>query len=117
MAAYMVSEGYALADILDYENGMPFEELAIFQRAAQRISLARTSQAVNGMVVAIGSMFDKKVLKEFTAGMTKALAALGPTPRPAEDRAERTARTIRELGKLRKWMGGTSGPPPWEAAS
>lgn len=114
MAAFLVSEGYALADVLDYDKGLPFEELVVFQRHAQKFALGRHRQQVDGVVVALASLFDKKIIREFNSSVDKILATLGPVRE--ETREEKMKRTMRELNKLKRLMGSgrMDQVPPWE---
>jgi len=121
LSAYLVGEGYALIDFLDYDNGMPLDHMIALKTEAQKIAIERRRSEVDGMVVALGSMFDKKILKQFNAAVDKVLRSLGPIRE--ETREEKVARTMRNLQNFQTQLAqrglmGMHGPgddiPPWE---
>jgi hypothetical protein len=113
MASLLVAEGYALSDILDYDNGMPFEELQELHRHAQRGAIVRRKSSVEDQTTALAALFDKKALSSFRQAVNTALRELKGKD---ESREEQMDHTWRELRKLQEFLGGPKkgDRPPWE---
>lgn len=106
----MVTEGhYGLHDLLDYDAGCSLEEFVIFYKGTSRLMAERNRMLVGSFTVAIGSIFDKKVFKEFNTTIDRIVSKLSPqaTERKAKTRGnrEQMIHTVRELEKLRPLMG------------
>lgn len=114
LSAYLVSEGYSLSDFLDYDNGMPLDHMVALKVEAQKAAIERRRESVDGMRLALVSLFDNKVIKSFHGAVENLLRQLGPVLE--ETREEKAQRSMRELNKLRRFMGGGSmgDVAPWE---
>lgn len=94
----MVHEGYALRDLLDYDDGVTIEQLSFFFRKAQRLALERERREVRGLVVALSSLFKADALHEYFAELGRAEAEIEKSPLPRKDAVDRS---VSELNKLR----------------
>jgi hypothetical protein len=107
----MVTEGhYDLHCLLDYDEGIPMDEFVIFYKATSRYMAERSRQMVQVFSVAIGSMFDKKVFKDFNDTINRIVKKLSPeaearATKSPEGRRQRMIHTAMELEKLRPLMG------------
>ncbi len=128
IVAFLGTCGYGLTSLTDFEDGLPLDQLLALNVEAGRISLAQNKMQVNGMCVALGSMFDQKVLQTFNREIDAALAetelpsaqdpepvaskASKGTPSPPENAAEiarksaQARQSVAELNKLNKLLGG-----------
>jgi hypothetical protein len=111
MAAALVAEGYALRDVLDYEEGLPFEEVRMLFRLAQKAAIERRRERVTDQQVAVGSLFDKEISQKFHHAVTRAIRALSDMT--IEEAREKS---MKELSKLSDLLGGPKRGerPPWE---
>lgn len=106
----MVAEGYSLHDLLDYEEGVDVESFFVLYRAALKSATQRSKQLVDAMVVALGSLFDRKILREYNQGikdaMTKLDAIDDARDGEKQSRSHRDAmvKTAQELKKLTTFL-------------
>lgn len=82
---------------MDYEDGMPIDELRSYLDEAQRVGLAEEKRQVQAMSVAIASCFKSDVMSKYMAAVDKAIDA----PRQDDARRENAVdHSIKELQKL-----------------
>lgn len=110
--------GHSLGDLLDYENGLPPPEFfRIYQSTLKKVAESKRD-AVQNFTVALGGLFDNKILKEFNAAIQKVvdkLDMLQGTPYQERkslrkmDKTEKRAtmaKTMQQLGKLDRLFSG-----------
>lgn len=100
--AFLVEQGYALRDLTDYEDGVTLDQMALFLREAQRFAIERERRAVQGMTIALASLFNSDLLSQYMKDTEAATRELSPQAQPTSTAA--VARSIRQLNKLRTLM-------------
>ena len=101
----MVVEGhYNLHDLLDYEDGVTPDEFFELYRECAIVGAKHRQHQVENFVVALGSLFDNKVIRQFNATIDKIVNGLTPAPEKW-DREAAMKKNVQELNKLRAIMG------------
>ena len=98
----MVTEGhYDLQILIDYDDGLPLDEFLILHTATVRLRAEAQRQMVHNFTIAVGSLFDKTVIRDFNASMEKVIRQLSPE----QSKEEKVRRTMSELQKLNAVLG------------
>lgn len=85
------------------------EQFYILHATAVRCAAEKTRVLVAGVVTALGSLFDKKILREFNDRLTQVSKGveqfLAPDAEPRDGRRAAVERSMNELNKLAVLMG------------
>lgn len=119
-----MSEGYSFRDILDYDDGFTTDELAFFIPKATKMALIKGRQQVEGMTIALASLFQKDVISGYMSKTQEVIDSLDsddvltrgpvrtePSHRSPEKKSNtqheaRIASSMKHLGTLTSFMQG-----------
>lgn len=107
-----------MRDLLGYEDGVePSEFFALYQSTLKKTAERKRDQVEN-FAIALGSLFDGKLIKRFNDGVQEVIQKLDdlkPKGKPArtplkkmskDERRAAMAHTMQELGKLDRLFSG-----------
>jgi hypothetical protein len=104
------SGGHSLRDLLDYEHGVTPDEFFKLHAHCLQLQAERKKDSVENFTVALGSIFDTKMLKKFNQAMEKVIRELKNLRIVEEEpidkkekkriRQEKTRRSQNQLKKL-----------------
>lgn len=116
MVSFLGANGYDVVALMDFEDGVTISNLLAFNVETGRQLLTKEKALVNGVAVALGSLFDQKLLGKFNTTIDNALAASEHFVRSGEiskemlekgesrktfgSKADATQHTVKELNKL-----------------
>lgn len=124
----LATDGYDIVRVLDYEDGLTMAQILASYVEVGRISLIKEKKLVNGVVVALSSLFDSKLIGNFNASIDSALKqtdifserngdeASKPLSKKSEEEANSAVkkvvigsrssaqRSVQELNKLNKLL-------------
>ena len=109
--SFLVAQGYSLHDLSDYEDGVTVTELFEHYQAAQKLVLERQRHEVQGMTVALASLFQPEVLQTYFSHIDDCLALLDPAietssetspSAPAIDRSVQEVKVQQSMQQLAK---------------
>jgi hypothetical protein len=105
--AFLVTEGhYGLSELIDWDHGVTIEELIRIYRITCKLQAERTKMLAQTFMVAIGSLFDAKVMKDFMRQMDRVIKQVDPKDmNKPKDRRAAMIHTMRELSKLGPLLG------------
>ena len=108
----MVAQGYSYAELTDYESGPPLDTLVALNVQAARFSLEAEKRQVNGLCVALASLFKGDVLTKYYSAIDKVLDETNLTGDGCETEA-RTDRRMKSsaanLTKIEELLGDNGG--------
>lgn len=104
------SGGHSLRDLLDYEHGVTPDEFFRLHTLCLQAQAERKKDQVENFTIALGSIFDSKILKKFNQTIEKVIRTLKNLKMVEDDptdenerrrrRQEKTKRSQDELKKL-----------------
>jgi hypothetical protein len=98
----MVTEGhYDLHSLVDYDDGLPLDEFLILHTATVRLRAEAQRQMVHNFTIAVGSLFDKNIIRDFNTSMDRIVNQLSPE----KSKEEKVRKTMGELQKLNALLG------------
>ena len=98
----MVTEGhYDLHILIDYDEGLPLDEFLILHTATVRLRAEAQRQMVQNFTIAVGSLFDKNIGRDFSNAIDRVVRKLSPE----QSKEEKVRKTMQELQKLNTVLG------------
>lgn len=117
--SFLVSQGYSLSDILDYDRGMTQDQITVFLTKATKQYLIAGRSQVEGMTVALGSLFKGELLQQYIEETNNVINGLeeggnytAPVNEPARQSVSKAAHerkmasSMQNLGTLTQVMQG-----------
>ena len=108
----LVAQGYSYAELVDYDNGPPLEVLLALNVQAARFSLEEEKRQVNGLGVALASLFKGDILTKYYNAIDKILDETNLTGSGAEVEVKTDRRmkaSAKNLSKLSELLGNKVG--------